>query len=72
MTDIVRRLRLRGTDICCEAAEQIESLEADIERLQTSAEEDARLRQTCLELRDEARQENKRLQIEIERLMGRK
>lgn len=40
----------------------------EIERLRASAEQDDRLRVVCLTLRDEARQEAKRLHAEIERL----
>lgn len=47
---------------------QMLTMKAEIERLRASAEQDDRLRVTCLTLRDEARQEAKRLRAALTRI----
>ena len=63
MTDIVERARHDGEQDDC-----VICLRIKIKQLRGDAELDARLRTTALTLRDEARQENKTLRAEIERL----
>jgi hypothetical protein len=61
MTDIVERLRLRGTDICCEAAEQIERDEEHYRVAMAMSEKHRKLWV-------EESQKNQSLEAEIERL----
>jgi hypothetical protein len=61
MTDIVERLRLRGTDICCEAAEQIERDEEHYRAAMAMSEKHRKLWV-------EESQKNQSLEAEIERL----